>query len=101
VKISDSPGKPLSGLARSGKVAPARGNVAGGSAAATPPATDRVQLSNLSAHLSAALGESASHLKRLSSLAEAVLTRGYHVDASGVSDSIIRETLQFGGANYI
>jgi hypothetical protein len=63
--------------------------------------TDRVQLSDLSAHLTAALGGSAAHLKKISSLAGAVLTGGYQVNAGAVSDSIIRHSLQFGGANYL
>jgi len=40
-------------------------------------------------------------LKKISSLAGAVLTGGYHVDTGTVSDSIIRHSLQFGGANYL
>ena len=66
-----------------------------------PLATDRVQLSNLSASLTSALGASAAHLQKLSSLAGAVLNGGYQVDARAVSDSIIRHSLQFGSASYV
>jgi anti-sigma28 factor (negative regulator of flagellin synthesis) len=66
-----------------------------------PPATDRVQLSNLSALLTAALGNSSAHLQKISSLASAVLNGGYYVDSQAVSDSVIRSSLQFGGANYL
>ena len=65
------------------------------------PGADRVQLSSLSAHLAEALGSSVAHLNKLSSLAGAVLSGGYQVDAGAVSDSIIRHSLQFGGANYL
>jgi anti-sigma28 factor (negative regulator of flagellin synthesis) len=68
---------------------------------AAPLGTDRVQLSDLSAHLTAALGDSGAHLKKISLLASAVVTGGYHVDAGTVSDGIIRHSLEFGGANYL
>jgi anti-sigma28 factor (negative regulator of flagellin synthesis) len=64
-------------------------------------APNHVQLSDLSAHLTAALGGSAAHLKKISTLAAALLKGGYHVDTLVVSDSIIRHSLQFGGANYL
>ena len=62
---------------------------------------DRVQLSNLSANLTATLGDSAAHFTKLSSLGAAVLSGRYQVDAGAVSDSIIRHSLQVGGANYL
>jgi hypothetical protein len=65
------------------------------------PETDHVQLSNLGAHLAAALGNSPSHLQKTSSLAGAVLHGGYQVDSQAVSESVIRHSLQFGGANYL
>jgi hypothetical protein len=57
---------------------------------------DRIQLSNLSATLNAAIGDSATHLKKLSTLAAATLSGTYHVDSGVVSDSIIRQSLQLG-----
>jgi hypothetical protein len=47
------------------------------------------------------MGNSAAHLTKLSSLAAAASNGGYQVDAWAVSDSIIRHSLQFGGANYL
>jgi hypothetical protein len=62
-------------------------------------AADHVQLSNLSANLTAALGDSTAHLNKLSALS-AVALSGYQVEAGAVSDSIIRHSLQFGPARY-
>jgi len=100
MKISDSQGGRVSGAGHPSGAGPASngGNLP---PTAAPLGTDRVQLSVLSAHLTAALGDSAAHLKKISSLAGAVLTGGYHVDTGTVSDSIIRHSLQFGGANYL
>ncbi len=64
-------------------------------------ALDRIQLSNLSAHLAAALGNSPGHVTKLAGLTAAVFGGGYRVDASVVSDGIIRHSLQFGGVNYL
>jgi hypothetical protein len=47
------------------------------------------------------LGGSTEQLKKLSALAAAVWNSGDQVDARVVSDSLIRHSLQFGGANYI
>ena len=101
MKISDPNGRPLAGLGQSNKIVPSNGS----SRSATPEghssAADRVQLSNLSAHLSASQGDSAARLKRLSSLESAVLSGGYQVDAGMVSESIIRYSLEFEGGNYL
>jgi hypothetical protein len=101
MNISDSQGRPISGAGRPSGVAPAGGSGGNLSLSAAPSRTDLVQLSNLSAHLSAALGGSAAHLEKISSLSGAVLTGGYHIDTGAVSDSIIRHSLQFGSANYL
>ncbi|HTA68872.1 MAG TPA: hypothetical protein VK776_11370 [Bryobacteraceae bacterium] len=101
MKINSSEGRVLSRLGRSGGVGTA--SQAGGSSASAGPSlgADRVQLSNLSANLTAALGDSAAHLKKLSALSAMALGGGYRVDAGAVSDSIIRDSLQFGGTNYL
>jgi len=99
MNISDSEGRPISGLEHSNGGGPASESGRGTAPALAPSATDRVQLSNLSAHLTASLGGSAADLQKLSSLASAALNGGHHVDARVVSDSIIRHSLQFGGSN--
>ena len=101
MKISNSEGRPLSGLGRSSGPTQAGGGGRSPSVGGPTPGADRVQLSSLSAHLAQALGSSAAHLNKLSALAGAVLSGGYQVDAGAVSDSIIRHSLQFGGANYL
>ena len=99
MRINDPNGRPLSALGSEVARAGRSGRVA--SPAASPSAPDQAQLSNLGAYLTAALDDSAARLEKLSSLAAAVLTNGYQVDAPVVSDSIIRHSLQFGGANYL
>ncbi len=101
MKISDPSGKPLAGLGQSSASVPSRKSGQSASAAGKTSVADRVQLSSLSAHLSAALGDSAEQVNKLSQLAAAVLTGGYQVDAGTVSESIIRHSLQFGAANYL
>ena len=98
MNISESQGRPVSGATAAGRSSGRGGNFA---PTAVPLGTDRVQLSNLSAHLTAALGGSAAHLEKISSLAGAVLNGGYHIDTGAVSDSIIRHSLQSGGENYL
>jgi anti-sigma28 factor (negative regulator of flagellin synthesis) len=100
MKINNSEGGLLSGLGRSGGAGTAS-PAAGSSASAGPSlGADRIQLSNLSANLTAELGDSAAQLKKLSALSAMALSGRYRVDAGAVSDSIIRDSLQFGGANY-
>src|SRR5437016_1709 len=101
MKISDFQGGPISGAGRPSGVGRTSGSGGNFAPTAAPLGTDRVQLSDLSAHLTAALGDSAAHLKKIASLAGAVLTGAYHVDTGTVSDGIIRHSLQFGGANYL
>jgi hypothetical protein len=101
MKISETNNKPLSGLGASKPLGPA----SGGSRMPTPAdrgaASDQVQLSSLSSHLAAALGNSPPQIAKLAGLTKAVLGGGYSVDASVVSDSIVRHSLQFGGPNYL
>jgi hypothetical protein len=99
MKISDSEGRPPSGLEGLNGAGPASKGAHGTAPAGPSLRADRVQLSNLSAHLTASLGGSAAHLQKLSSLASGALNGGYQVDAGVVSDSIIRHSLQFGGTN--
>ncbi len=101
MKISDPNGKPLVGFEQINLPGPGREGGRSGSPAGQAWEADRVQLSNLSAHLSAALDHSAGQVKKVSLLAAAVLTGTYQVDAGAVSESIIRHSLQFGGANYL
>ena len=103
MKINNSEGRPVPGLGRSNAAAPARESEGG---AITGPGKsslegDRVQLSNLSANLTATLSDSAAHSTKLSALSSAVSIGGYHVDAGIVGDGLIRHSLQFGGSNYI
>ena len=101
MKISDPHGIAVSGLGQSSAMVPANASGRSAPAARQSSASDQVQLSNLSEHLSAAVADSAGRMKKLSSLAAAVLSGGYHVDAGAVSESIIRYSLQFGGGNYL
>ncbi len=101
MKINSSEGMPVSELARSGGAASA-GESKGTTGSSVPSlGGDRVQLSNLSASLTATLGDSAAHFTKLYSLGAAVLSGRYQVDAGAVSDSLIRHSLQVGGANYL
>jgi hypothetical protein len=101
MKISDPNGKPLSGLGVSQTVGPAGDVLRAPAPAIRATAPDRFQLSNLSAQLAAAFSSSPAHLAKLAGLSAAVLGGGYRVDASLVSNSIIRHSLQFGGADYL
>jgi anti-sigma28 factor (negative regulator of flagellin synthesis) len=101
MKINGSEGLPFSEVARSGGPASAGESKVNTVSSGPSLAGDRVQLSNLSANLSATLGDSAAHFTKISSLGEAVLSGRYQVDAGAVSDSIIRNSLQVGGANYL
>jgi hypothetical protein len=89
MKINRSETRPPSGLGNTAGALPASKSGGGTGPEALPLAADRVQLSNLSASLTAATGDSAAHLEKLSAL------------AAVVSDSIIRHSLQFGGAKYL
>jgi hypothetical protein len=101
MKINRSETRPPSGLGNTAGALPASKSGGGTGPEALPLAADRVQLSNLSASLTAATGDSAAHLEKLSALAAVALSGGYQVDAGVVSDSIIRHSLQFGGAKYL
>ena len=101
IKINNPSGTSLSGVGQSGggrKITGERGPAGG---TFEPFRADRVQLSNLSAHLAAARGDSKEHIAKLSALTTALLHGQYKVDANVVSDSIIQHSLQFGGANYL
>jgi len=101
MKINSSERMPFSELARS-SAAGSAGESKGITGSSGPSlGADRVQLSNLSANLTATLSDSAAHFSKLSSLGAAVLSGRYQVDAGAVSNSIIRHSLQVGGANYI
>ena len=67
-------------------------------AAEQTPASDQVQITNLSAYLAAAQSDSPARLGKLSQLTVAVSSGGYHVDASVVSNSIIEDSLRAIGA---
>jgi len=101
MEINSSESRPVSSLGNTTGAQPAseRGGGAGQGGSALAP--DRIQLSNLSASLTAATGDSAGRLEKLSALAAVALSGGYQVDAAVVSDSIIRHGLQFGGAKYL
>jgi anti-sigma28 factor (negative regulator of flagellin synthesis) len=89
----------ISGLQRSSASAPINGTGGSGGAAGSSLEADRVQLSNLSASLTLSSNGTGGDVTKLSSLNGAVLSGGYQVDAGAVSESIIRHSLQFGGAN--
>lgn len=81
MKISDPNGKPRVGLEQFS--APVAGRQSGRSTspAGQPSEADRVQLSNLSAHLSAALGNSTGQVEKVSLSPETQST----TSANGVS----------------
>lgn len=95
----NSEASPISGLQRSSAAAPVNGNGGSSGAPGSSLEGDRVQLSNLSASLTLSSNGTGGDITKLSSLNEAVLSGGYQVDAGAVSESIIRHSLQFGGAN--
>ena len=101
MKISDSNNKPLSGLGVSKPSEPVIEGSRISAPAVRAAAWDQIQLSNLSAQLTAALCDSPARLAKLAGLSSAVLAGRYQVDASLVSGGIIRDSLLFGGANYL
>src|SRR5271166_5847240 len=101
MKINNSSGRPLSELGNTASLRPGDGSGGSVGSGRSSLAQDQVQLSNLSASLTAVMGDSATHLKKLAGLAAATLSGGYQVDAGVVSDSIIRHSLQFGSAKYL
>ena len=101
IKINNPSGTSLTGVGQSGgagRISSERGPAGG---TFEPFTSDRVQLSNLSAHLAAARGDSKEHIAKLSALTTGFYQGHYQVDANVVSDSIIGHSLQFGGANYL
>lgn len=101
MKVNNPTGAPLSGVGKTGgggKISSDSGQPSSGYGLMW---ADRVQLSNLSAHLAAARGDSNEHVAKLSALSTTLSQGNYRVDANVVSDSIIRHSLQFGGANYL
>ena len=93
MKISDSSGRPVSGLA------PVSGQTGGARTKSTSrptPSDDQIQLSGLMAHL--ARSGSPEHVTRLSDLARVVSGGQYQVDAGVVSDAMIRERVAASGA---
>jgi anti-sigma28 factor (negative regulator of flagellin synthesis) len=95
MKISDSSGRPVSGVGATTadeRTGEQRSQRASGGTAADH---DRVQLSNLSAHIAAAQGNSSSHLAKLDRLDAAVSAGHYHVEAGIVSAAVIQQSLQF------
>ena len=84
-------------LGQSGSIA-AGGGVRARGMAEQSPASDQVQITNLSAYLAAAQSDSPARLGKLSHLTAAVSSGGYRVDASVVSNSIIEDSLRAIGA---
>ena len=70
----------------------ARSQRASGGMIADP---DQVQLSNLSAHIAAAQGNSSAHLSKLDRLDTAVSAGHYQVEAGIVSAAVIRHSIRF------
>ncbi|HTR36365.1 MAG TPA: flagellar biosynthesis anti-sigma factor FlgM [Bryobacteraceae bacterium] len=63
--------------------------------------TDQVQISNLSFYMAAARSDSPAQMEKLSALRTAVSGGQYQADANVVSASIIQESLQLSGANWL
>jgi hypothetical protein len=100
MKVSDPSGSPFGGLAGSKGITTAGASGQPGQSTRSS-LTDQIQLSGLSASLAFTQSESPAHLAKLSSLAAVVSSSKYVVDANLVSASIIENSLQFGGANYV
>ncbi|MGA2882393.1 MAG: hypothetical protein ABSG13_25850 [Bryobacteraceae bacterium] len=64
-------------------------------------ASDRAQLSSVSSYLASALSGSPAQVAKVSELSAAVSGGRYQVEAYAVSGSIIRHTIDFGGAGYL
>lgn len=94
-------------VSRTGHNSPVHSTTAVGSASNQPlkldpsAPTDRVQLSNLSSYLAAALSGSAAHVAKLAKLAAAVSSGQYHADSYAVSGSLIQHSIEFGGSAYL
>jgi len=92
MKVNQPNTTPASGLTQPPASKPVKDNRQASGAAG---ASDHVQLSNLSAHLTASFSGSPSKMNRMSVLTAAVSGGSYHVDAAVVSHSIIQDTLRF------
>jgi anti-sigma28 factor (negative regulator of flagellin synthesis) len=90
MKISDS--NSISGLRKSSAITPNQ-NVLRAPAGQTFE-SDQIQLSALSAHLSAAQGNSPAQFEKLSHLTASIGSGAYRVDAQEVSGSVIAEHLR-------
>jgi len=98
MKISNPGASPLARLSNTPSPAAAAGPRNG---SAERPASDQIQLSNLSAYLAVAQSDTPAHAEKMSSLSGAVSNGTYHVDASLVSASIVQHSLAWGGANSL
>src|SRR5258708_4908348 len=92
MKISDS-GNSISGLRKSSEITSNPNGPLRGPAGQTFE-SDQIQLSALSAHLSAAQGNSRAQLEKLSHLSASVGNGAYRVDALEVSGSVIADHLR-------
>jgi hypothetical protein len=97
MKISDSSNS-ISGLRKSSEITTNQNGPLRGPAGQTFEA-DRIQLSALSAHLSAAQGNSPTQLEKLSHLTVSVGSGAYRVDAQEVSGRVIADHIR-SSANY-
>ena len=97
MKISDSSNS-ISGLRKSSEIIPNQNGPLRGPVGQTFEA-DQIQLSALSAHLSAAQGNSQAQLEKLSHLSASVGNGAYRVDAQKVSGSVIADHLR-SSSNY-
>ena len=100
MKISDTNGKPLSGLDRAAALPPAAEGVRAPAVSRPSAKPDRVQLSNLSEYLAAARSDSPAHVAKLGELKATVAGGGYHVDPLVVSHAIIQDSLRFGARMF-
>ena len=94
MQISDSKNN-ISELSKSPEITPNQNGTRRGPAGQSF-ATDKIQLSTLGAHLSAAQGNSPAQLAKLSHLTAAVGSGAYQVDAQVLSESLIASHLRLG-----
>ena len=100
MKISD-PNRTAITLGRSAGITPAGDAGRRPGTPASKQSADRVQLSHLSAQMSAAYSDSPAHVAKLSSLTATVSSGSYQVDAGVLSNSIIDASLGYSGGHTI
>jgi len=100
MRISDPSSSAISSTGRAGGIGPVVDGKRLRGPSGQPFSSDEVQLSHLSANLTAAQSDSPAWTGKLSHLTAAVAGGSYHVDAHEVSASIINDSLRIGALSH-